>query len=159
MEGERRLDPIQFLRQLHRRGIPYLLVGRRALVLLGAPLQTADYDFYLSPEKDHLKALLALAREKDLEVSPKDPARRPFFSLLSDTLKLDFFRARTYSLPEGGRFTFEELFHRKRAIAVGGFEVFVPSVEDLIRTKKARNSPKDREDIKYLQALLEREGR
>ena len=157
MESEVFLDPVDILRELYVRDIPYLLVGRQALVLLGAPLMTVDYDFYLSPEREHLDELLALARDKSLEVSKKTPHKQPFFSLLGDTLKLDFFRARTYSLKNGVTFTFEELFARKRVIPVEDFAVYVPPIKDLIRTKQIRNSPRDREDIKYLQALLERE--
>jgi hypothetical protein len=157
MESEVFLDPVEFLRELYARDIPYLLVGRQALVLLGAPVMTADYDFYLSPEPEHLDELLALASERSLEVSKKAPHKEPFFSLLGDTLKLDFFRARTYSPRIGAAFTFDELFARKRVVPVEDFSVYVPPIEDLIRIKRIRNSPKDREDIKYLQALEERE--
>ena len=157
MEGEVLPDPVDFLREIYFRDIAYLLVGRQALVLLGAPLMTADYDFYLSPEPEHLKELLSLAREKRLEVSAKHPERRPFFSLLGDTLKLDFFRARTYSMKPGGKFTFEELFARKKVLPVEDFAVYLPTINDLIKCKQVRDSPKDREDIKYLQVLLERE--
>lgn len=155
MEGEVPLDPIDFLRELYRRKIPYLLVGRQALILLGAPLMTQDYDFFLSPEAKHLEALIVLAEEKSLEFSVKDPREKPIFSLLGDTLKLDFFRARSYPVPKGGRVIFEDLFRRKQTIRLRSFEVYVPTIEDLIRTKMVRNSPKDREDIKYLQVLLE----
>ena len=41
-------------------------------------------------------------------------------------------------------------------IPVDGFAVYVPTVRDLIRTKLVRGLPRDHEDIKYLQALLER---
>ena len=157
MEDEVFLDPVDFLRELYVRDIPYLLVGRQALVLLGAPLMTADYDFYLSPEREDLDELLALATDKNLEVSKKTPHKQPFFSLLSDTLKLDFFRSRAYSLESGDSFTFEELFARKRVVPVEDFAVYVPPIKDLIRTKQIRSSPRDLEDIKYLQALLERE--
>ncbi len=158
MDGERRLDPIEFLRALYEIEVPYLLVGRQALVLLGAPLMTADYDFYMSPETEHLDRLLSLAEEKQLELSVRDPERRPFFSLLSDDLKLDFFRCRGYSEEGGPGFTFEELYSRRQVVRVEDFAVYVPTLEDLLRTKRVRASPKDREDIKYLQVLLERQA-
>jgi hypothetical protein len=158
MESETFLDPIEFLRALHEIEVPYLLVGRQALVLLGSPLMTADYDFYLSPEREHLDRLLSLARQKGLEVSVRDPERSPFFSLLSDNLKLDFFRCRTYSLEGGEAFTFAEIYARRKVVPVEGFAVYVPSLEDLLRTKRIRSSPKDLEDMKYLQVLLEREA-
>jgi len=159
VEPEFFLDPLDFLRALYVRDIPYVLVGRQALVLLGAPLMTADYDFYMSPEPEHLRDLRDLAEELGLELSTKDPEARPFFSLLSDNLKLDFFRCRSYPTGGGEALAFEDLFRRKKVIAVDDFAVYVPSIEDLILTKKARGAPKDLEDIKYLEVLLEREQR
>jgi hypothetical protein len=39
---------VSFFRELHRSGARALLIGRRALVLLGLPVLTADYDFWLA---------------------------------------------------------------------------------------------------------------
>lgn len=72
-------------------------------------------------------------------------------------MKLDVFRARSYSLRSGARFTFEELFSRKKVVPVEDFAVYIPTIADLIAIKQVRNSPRDVKDIKYLQALLERE--
>ena len=157
MEPEIFLDPLDFLRRLHASDAKYLLVGRQAMVLLGAPVLSADYDFYLSPEPEDLQAVLSIAGEMRLEVSPRNARRRPMFSLLSDTLKLDFFRARRYALVEGGSFTFEEIFERRRVVRVDDFAVYVPTVRDLILTKMVRDLPRDREDLKYLRLLLERD--
>lgn len=60
---------------------------------------------------------------------------------------------------EGDRFTFDEIFERRRAIPVEDFAVHVPAIPDLILTKLVRDLPKDREDIKYLKVLLERDER
>ena len=157
MQGEVFLDPLDFLKELYDRDLPYLLVGRQALVLLGAPLMTADYDFYFSPEKEHLEELLEFAGDKSLEVSHEKPGELPFFSLLSDTLKLDFFRCRFYQNQEGESFSFEDLYQRRRKVPVEDFVIFIPTIDDLIRIKKVRNSDRDREDIKYLQVLAERD--
>jgi hypothetical protein len=117
---------------------------------------TQDYDFLLSPEIRHLRSLLALAEEKGLEVSATHPEKRPAFSLMSDTQKFDFFRARAYSTKDGERFSFDDLYARRVTIALDKSAVYVPSIRDLILTKRTRNSPRDQEDIKYLQVILER---
>jgi len=44
VKGETFLDPLQFLRALDETEVPCLLIGRQALVLLGAPLLSQDYD-------------------------------------------------------------------------------------------------------------------
>ena len=40
-------DELAFFRAIHRSGARALLIGRRALVLLGLPVLTADYDFWI----------------------------------------------------------------------------------------------------------------
>jgi predicted nucleotidyltransferase len=156
METERILDPLEFLRELYDEDIRYLLVGRQALVMLGAPLMTADYDFYIAPDRATLEALLAIAARRKLEHSASAVEESPLLSLFSDNLKLDFLRARRYVTKDGESFSFEDLYARKQTIPVDDFAVYVPTIEDLILTKRTRLSPRDEEDIKYLQVLLER---
>src|SRR5438094_2388945 len=43
-------DEIAFFRAVARSGARALLIGRRALVLLGLPVLTADYDFWIAIE-------------------------------------------------------------------------------------------------------------
>lgn len=40
-------DPVDFFRCIAQSGVRALLIGRRALILLGVPVLTADYDFWL----------------------------------------------------------------------------------------------------------------
>jgi hypothetical protein len=46
MEGSE-FDEIEFFRALPGSGARALLIGRRALVVLGLPVLTADYDFWI----------------------------------------------------------------------------------------------------------------
>ena len=41
-------DEIGFFREIHKSGARALLIGRRALILLGLPVLTADYDFWVA---------------------------------------------------------------------------------------------------------------
>jgi hypothetical protein len=43
-------DETAFFRRIGESGARALLIGRRALVALGLPVLTADYDFWLHPE-------------------------------------------------------------------------------------------------------------
>ena len=40
-------DELAFFGAIHQRGARALLIGRRALVVLGLPVLTADYDFWI----------------------------------------------------------------------------------------------------------------
>src|SRR5688572_32276133 len=43
-----RFDEVAFFRHLAQSGARALLIGRRAVVLLGLPVLTADYDFWVA---------------------------------------------------------------------------------------------------------------
>ena len=45
MEPEVELDFFTIIKDFNRMGIRYLIIGRRAVVLYGAPVLTADYVF------------------------------------------------------------------------------------------------------------------
>ena len=63
MEPEVELDFFDIVKDFNEMGIKYLIIGRRAVVLYGAPVLTADYDFWIdSNEKDKV---LAYFRRKD----------------------------------------------------------------------------------------------
>ena len=156
MQAENLIDPIAFLRALHRTGVRYLLVGRQALVLHGAPLQSFDYDLYLDPSTAALKRIWKLAEALAMEVIPPPPSAPLKLALLADNLKVDIFRAEKYGIHPRGFLVFDEMFRRKEVLRDRDFRVYVASLEDLIRSKRTRNSPKDREDIKYLR-IMQRE--
>ena len=43
-------NEVEFFEALHHSGCRALVIGRRALVLLGLPVLTADYDFWLAAD-------------------------------------------------------------------------------------------------------------
>ena len=59
-------NEIAFFRAIHECGARALLIGRRALVLLGLPVLTADYDFWIAIDDLILTKRFA-SRPKDLE--------------------------------------------------------------------------------------------
>lgn len=44
------VDEIAFFRAIQKSGARALLIGRRARVVLGVPVLTADYDFWIAGE-------------------------------------------------------------------------------------------------------------
>ncbi len=48
MEPELELGFFDIIKDFNRLGIKYLIIGRRAVVLYGAPVLTADYDFWIN---------------------------------------------------------------------------------------------------------------
>jgi hypothetical protein len=65
-------DELAFFGAIHDSGVRALLIGRRALVLLGLPVLTADYDFWIAI--DQIAVFNAAAARCDLRptVDPED---------------------------------------------------------------------------------------
>jgi hypothetical protein len=149
-----RFDEVSFFRAIHDSGARALLIGRRALVLLGLPVLTADYDFWVATADI---ALFNSAGEQfDLRPThAPDEARQRGRYVLENDEHIDVLVARAVSTIGGQTVEFDALWTRREAIAVGGVDVAMPSIDDLILTKQVSTRPKDLEDIRLLRILKE----
>jgi len=148
-------EPLEFLKAIHQAGVKYLLIGRQAIIAYGGPVQTMDYDVYVSSTEDNLALLLNVAKKFDLVPGlSKEEIRKHFKFRLENDMVIDIFKAKYFSIGSGKKLSFDELFER-RVVAKGetGLEINLPSIDDLIKLKELRSSPKDQEDIKYLEEL------
>ena len=145
-------DELAFFRALHQSGSRALVIGRRALVLLGLPVLTADYDFWLAV--DDIATFNAVAQRFNLQPTrTPDEARRHGRYALENDEHVDVLVARSVSTLDGEVVEFEALWPRRRAIALSDVEVCVPSLDDLILTKQVAARPKDLEDVRLLRIL------
>ena len=150
-------DEEEFFRAIAGSGARALLIGRRALVALGIPVLTADYDFWVHPD-DAARFNFALA-PLDLRPSrsPED-ARKFGRYVLENDEHVDVLIARTISTVDGALVAFDGVWERRVHLKMpGGGDVTLPAIDDLILTKRAGGRPKDAEDIRLLEALR-REG-
>jgi hypothetical protein len=147
-----------FFSAVARSGTRALLIGRRALIALGLPLLTRDYDFWI--HGDDVAAFNAAASGFDLYPthSPEDARARGRYVLENDE-KVDVLVARVVFTVDRVRVTFDEVWTRRRIIEVTpGVEAAIPSLDDLILTKRFAARPKDAEDIRMLEALRSQES-
>ena len=129
-----------------------LLIGRRALIVLGVPVMTADYDLWL--HFDDLEILNHdFAAIDHWPNRPPDEARRRGRYVLENGEHVDVMVARGQSTPDGVHLDFDAAWSRRQSLVVdAATEVFLPSLDDLILTKRWGGRAKDVADI----ALLER---
>jgi hypothetical protein len=135
-----------------------LLIGRRALVALGIPVLTADYDFWI--HMDDIVAFNAAIEPMGLHPThtPEEARARGRYAAENDE-RVDVLVARIAPTVDGVRVAFDEIWPRRRELEVAsGVRVCVPCVPDLILTKRFGGRPKDLEDIRLLQALRLEEG-
>lgn len=142
-----------FFRAIASSAARVLVIGRRALIVLGAPVMTSDYDVWL--HIDDIEKFNDAFRGLD-HVANKSPeeARTTGRYVLQNGEHIDVMVARAHSTPEGTRLEFEAAWSRRQTIQpVAGVEVFLPSIDDLITTKRWASRPRDVLDIQWLETL------
>lgn len=90
MKPEKEVDFLDLIRKFNKRGIRYLIIGRRAVILYGGPVLTGDYDLWIDPI-DKKRTLSLLEDELDFELSHPPNTRRPIVTGFSGMKKYDLF--------------------------------------------------------------------
>lgn len=150
-------DEEGFFGGLHAAEVRALLIGRKALAVLGLPLLTADYDFWV--HRDDVERFNDAAEPFGLYPSrePEEARHRGRYVLENDE-RVDVLVARSVTTVDGKVVRFDDVWARRREVAVGGgTRVALPCLDDLILTKRFSARPKDLEDIHLLE-ILRREG-
>jgi hypothetical protein len=128
-----------------------LLIGRRALVMLGAPVLTGDYDIWV--HIDDIEELNESLSKLEL-FATKTPAeaRATGRYLFENDVRVDVLVARSTSTPNGERLEFNTAWERRQTVDLGnGCALALPSIDDLITTKRWGSRPKDMIDIQWLE--------
>lgn len=146
-------DELAFFRSIEESGARALLIGRRALVVLGLPVLTADYDFWLDIED--IERFNGAAAAFDLQPTlVPDEARRRGRYVLENAEHIDVLVARAAPTLEGRTVVFRDLWERRQPVTLAeGVSVSLPSLDDLILTKQFSARPKDLEDARLLTIL------
>jgi hypothetical protein len=150
-------DEEEFFTALATCGARVLLIGRRAMIARGIPVLTADYDLWI--DSRDIEILLDAVRPFDLipNFTPQQARQRGRFVLENDE-HVDVLIARRRSTVDGVVVTFEDVWSRRHSVQIGAAELAVPSLADLILTKRWAMRDKDIVDIRLIEALQKQEG-
>ncbi len=130
--------------------VKFLLVGAYAMAAHGYPRATMDIDIWVMPSPQNADAVLR--------------ALRRFGTSLHNLTKEDLLREGTIFqigvaprridiLTAASGLEFEEVYGRSLSVNIEGVEVHIPSIDDLIRNKKASGRTKDLADAEALESL------
>jgi hypothetical protein len=148
-------DYKDMLRALSGEEVKYLLVGAYAMAAHGYPRATMDMDIWVMPSPENAEAVLrALGR---------------FGAALHDLKKEDLQEDGTVFqigvaprridiITTASGLAFEDTYLRSLSLHIEGIEVRVPSLEDLIRNKRASGRTKDLADAEALESLKDSES-
>jgi hypothetical protein len=109
-----------------------VLIGNAAAALQGAPVTTVDLDFMFRKTASNLRKLKAVAKALDAAI----------------------FMARV----DGVR-SFAALRARATTVALGTASLRVAELDDIVRSKRAANRPRDRAVLPLLEATLREKAR
>ena len=146
-------DQETMFRAIAESGVRALLIGRQALIVLGLPVLTMDYDFWLPP--DDAEAFNAALAPFGLQPNrPPDEARAVGRYVLENDERVDVLVARRLSTIDGTPVIFEEVWSRRQRVELApGVPVCLPAIDDLMLTKRLAARPKDAEDLRLLEVL------
>ena len=130
--------------------VSYLLVGAYALAVHGYPRATMDIDIWVMPSPQNADAVLRSLRRFGA----------PLHNLTKEDLQKDgtIFQIgvaprRIDIITTASGLRFEETFARSISVNIEGIKVHIPSLDDLIRNKRASGRTKDLADAEALESL------
>lgn len=151
-------DPLLILKTLNRHGVKFVIIGGIAGRLWGSTTVTNDLDICYARDAENLRNLAAALAE--LKVSLRGADRDLPSIADARTLKAgDHFTFTTNAgnldllgTPAGSK-GYDALARTATVMDVGGIEVHVAAIEDLILMKRAAARPKDLIEVEILSAV------
>ena len=136
--------------------VRFLLVGAYALAAHGYPRATMDIDIWVMPSPQNAEAVLQALRRFGA----------PLHNLTKEDLQID---GTVFQIGDAPRridiitalsgLKFEETYQNSISVNIEGIEVHIPSIDDLIRNKRASGRTKDLADAEALESLKGSETR
>lgn len=162
--NEGRFDPRGIVGVLHAHDVEFVVIGGIAGQLWGSPTITQDLDICYAREKSNLENLAAALRELNAKlraVKEDVPFRLDARTLAlgdSFTFETDLGNLDCLGTPTGTS-GYDDLTQAAESMPVGGLKVWVTSIDDLIRMKRAAGRAKDRIEVEILGAVRDKPGR
>ena len=127
-----------------------LLVSAYAMAAHGYPRATMDIDVWIMPSPQNAdSALRALLRfGAPLHNLTKEDLQKD-----GNTFQIGVAPRRIDIITEASELQFEETYRRSLSVNIEGIQVHIPSIEDLMRNKKASGRTKDLADAEALESL------
>jgi len=150
-------DYKDMLQALVDENVSFLLVGAYALAAHGYPRATMDIDIWVMPAPVNADSVMRAIRRFG---APLHNLNKADLEKDGTVFQIGVAPRRIDIITSASGLRFEEAFSRSAVVVIEGLEVHIPSVDDLIRNKRASGRTKDLADAEALEALkiLEPEG-
>ena len=143
-------DYKEMLQCLAEEDVKYLLVGAYALAAHGYPRATMDIYLWVQPSPENAEAVLCALQQFGAPIHELTLA-----DLQKDdtVFQIGVAPRRIDIITGASGLRFDETFQHSTPIEIEGFQIRIPSINDLIRNKRASGRTKDLTDAEALEAL------
>jgi len=139
----------RLLRSLNENKAVYVVIGATAFPVYGYARATLDIDIFIKPSLANIGKVMKALRDFGYDLA--DLTKEDF---LAHKVLIRQYVLETDIHPFVKGVTFPEVWKMKIKGSIGKAGVYFPSLETMIKMKKAAGRPKDRQDLKYLKRLL-----
>lgn len=143
-------DYKDMLRALSDERVKFLLVGAYALAAHGYPRATIDMDVWVLPSARNAAAVLRAIRRFG---APLHQLTREDLQRDGTVFQIGVAPRRIDIITTASGLEFEETYARALSVTIEGMEVRVPSLDDLVRNKRASGRTRDLADAEALESL------
>ncbi|MDH7513729.1 MAG: nucleotidyl transferase AbiEii/AbiGii toxin family protein [Clostridiales bacterium] len=142
------MDTERLLRLLKENKATFVIIGATALPVYGYARATLDIDLFVKPDPDNIKRVIKALKEFGydlMDLTPED--------FLKNKILIRQYTVEADIHPFVKGVSFDEVWKNKIKAKFGKTEVYFPSLDDMIKMKKAAGRAIDREDLKYLRRI------
>ncbi len=148
------MDIENLLRLLNVNKVKYLVIGASAFPHHGYARATLDIDIFIENTRDNAEKTLSA-----LKAFGYDIADISIDELLTKKILIRQYILETDIHPFVAGVTFDEVWAHKEEGNIRSQRVYFPSLDDLIKMKKAAGRNKDKEDLNILVKLKEKKSK
>ena len=144
----------QLIKLFNEHKIIFVVIGAYSLPPLGYTRTTLDIDIFVKPTRANAKRTLDALKEFGYDVTDAS-----IVGILKKKLLIRGYDLDTDIHPFVKGVDFETVWRNKIKSKIYETECYFSSLEDMIKMKKAAGRVKDKEDLKYLTAILKRKNK
>lgn len=146
-------DWLDLLREMRDSGVRFLLVGAHAVGVHGVPRATRDLDVWVDPTRENAARVVGALARFGAPLAAIG-VRQSDFENPNSVVQIGVPPNRIDLMTSlSGLSDFSTAWARRKSAAVGGVEVEVLGLEDLLVNKRAAGRDKDKVDIRELRSL------
>jgi hypothetical protein len=145
------MDTEKLLILLKENRVIFLVIGASAFPVYGYARATLDIDLFVKPDLKNIRKTIKALKEFGYDLA--DLAAKDF---IENKILIRQYMVEADIHPFVKGITFDEAWQNKIKAKYGNTEVYFPSLDDMIKMKKAAGRPIDLEDLKYLLEIKKR---